>query len=108
MIERSRLLADLDRKGLGMWTRTGRSVTNKLTRGAIAGLVCAGSAVVAVPATAATPGCTQLCIQVYSAKYGSPTNPRFVETVYGGTAAVGTPAILAPPSSTNPAGDIIV
>jgi hypothetical protein len=31
-----------------------------------------------------------------------------VETVYSGTAAVGTPAVLAPPSTSNPAGDIIV
>jgi hypothetical protein len=31
-----------------------------------------------------------------------------VETVYGGTAAVGTPMVLAPPSTTDPAADIIV
>src|SRR5215218_4032821 len=92
-----------------MWTRTSTSLKNKLTIATMAGLLlCAASAVAEVPANAATPECSPHCIQVYSARYGSPTKPRFVETVYGGTAAVGTPAILAPPSTTNPAGDIIV
>jgi hypothetical protein len=91
-----------------MSTRTGVSMKDKLTIGAIAGVLCAAGAVAAAPVNAATVGCKPHCIQVYSARYGSPTNPRFVETVYGGTAAVGTPAILAPPSTTDPAGDIIV
>jgi hypothetical protein len=80
----------------------------KLMRGAVSGLLCAAGAVVAVPADAATPECEPHCIQVYSARYGTPTNPRFVETVYGGVAAVGMPMILARPSTTDPAGDIIV
>lgn len=91
-----------------MWTRTSTSLKYKLTIATMAGLLCAAGAVAEVPANAATPECSPHCIQVYSARYGSPTNPRFVETVYGGTAAVGTPTILAPPSTTNPAGDIIV
>ncbi|MGY2700947.1 hypothetical protein ACVW2K_000531 [Nocardioides sp. HB32] len=91
-----------------MWTTTGMSTKNKLTLGAMGGVLCAAGALAAVPANAATPGCAPHCIQVFSARYGSPTDPRFVETVYRGTAAVGTPAILAPPSTTDPAGDIIV
>jgi hypothetical protein len=91
-----------------MWTRTDISMKYKLMLGAIAGLVCAAGVVKAAPANAATPGCHPNCIQVFSAKLGTAENPRFVETVYGGTAAVGTPAILAPPSTTDPAGDIIV
>ncbi|HEX2577829.1 MAG TPA: hypothetical protein VHK88_15870 [Aquihabitans sp.] len=74
----------------------------------VSGLLCAAGAVVAVPADAATPECEPRCIQVYSAKYGTPTDPAFVETVYGGEAAVGMPMILARPSTTEPAGDIIV
>src|SRR3954471_5303567 len=97
-----------DPEGSGMWTRTGMSTKNKLTLGAMGGVLCAAGALAAVPANAATPGCAPHCIQVFSARYGTPTDPRFVETVYRGTAAVGTPAILAPPSTTDPAGDIIV
>lgn len=95
-----------------MRTRTSKWTTSKRAVGAMAGLVCAAGALTAIPAntpaSAATPGCGPRCVQVYSARYGSPTDPRFVETVYGGTAAVGTPAVLAPPSTTDPAGDIMV
>ena len=62
------------------------------------GLSAAGT----LPATAATPQCGPHCIQVVSAKF-----PGFVETVFQGVATVGQPTIVAPPSSSNPAGDLI-
>ena len=89
-------------------TRSATALKTKLTIGAVAGLLCTAGALTAAPAGAATSQCGPRCIQVFSAKYGTASDPRFVETVAGGTAAVGTPAILAAPSSTNAAGDIIV
>jgi hypothetical protein len=59
------------------------------------------------PATAATPQCGPNCIQIFSAKFGTNANPNFVETVFQGVARVGQPTILARPSSSNPAGDLI-
>jgi len=91
-----------------MSIRTGISTRSKLTTGAMALALCGAGAVVAAPAQAVTPECRGHCIQVFSARYGTPADPGFVETVQSGTAAVGAPAILAPPSATDPAGDIIV
>ena len=62
----------------------------------------------ALPATAATPQCGPHCIQVFSAKFGTSADPGFVETVFQGVGTVGQPTIVAPPSSTDPAGDLIV
>lgn len=67
------------------------------------GLAAAGTA----PATAATPQCGAGCIQIFSAKFGTNANPGFVETVFRGIAAAGQPTIVAPPSSSDPAGDLI-
>jgi hypothetical protein len=58
-------------------------------------------------ASAATPQCGPNCIQIFSAKFGTNANPNFVETVFQGVARVGQPTILARPSSSNPAGDLI-
>jgi hypothetical protein len=90
-----------------MWTRTGTSTRIALT-GALAGALGVAGAVASLPANAATTDCGPHCIQVFSAKYGTSADPMFVESVYRGTAEVGAPAILASPSTTNPAGDIIV
>jgi hypothetical protein len=68
------------------------------------GLSTAGT----LPATAATPQCGPHCIQVFSAKFGTNATPTFVETVLQGVATAGQPTIVAPPSSSNPAGDLIV
>src|SRR3954453_6017814 len=90
-----------------MRIRTGTTMRTKVT-GALAGALCVAGAVAALPANAATTDCGPHCIQVFSAKYGTSGDPVFVESVYRGIAAVGVPAILARPSATNPAGDIIV
>jgi hypothetical protein len=58
-------------------------------------------------ASAATPQCGPRCIQIFSAKFGTYANPNFVETVFRGVGTAGQPTILARPSSSNPAGDLI-
>jgi hypothetical protein len=68
------------------------------------GLVTAG----AVSADAATPKCGPNCVQIFSAKFGTPTNPAFVETVFRGVARAGVPTGLSRVSGTDPAGDLIV
>jgi hypothetical protein len=65
------------------------------------------STVGTLPATAATPQCGPHCIQIFSAKFGTNANPNFVETVFRGVGKAGQPTILARPSSSNPAGDLI-
>jgi hypothetical protein len=77
---------------------------------AAATLTVAGglSAVGTLPATAATPQCGPHCIQVFSAKFVTNGNPNFVETVFQGVGTVGQPTIVAPPSNSSPAGDLIV
>jgi hypothetical protein len=67
------------------------------------------AAVETAPATAATPQCRAVagCIQIFSAKFGTNANPGFVETVFRGIAAAGQPTIVAPPSSSGPAGDLV-
>jgi hypothetical protein len=84
---------------------------NKYKRlAALATLALTGTlsvAATAVPAGAATPACGEHCIEVYSTLFGTEANPRFVETVFHGTARVGQPTVLAPSSSANPASDLI-
>ena len=70
---------------------------------AASGLAAAGTA----PATAATPQCGPHCIQIFSAKFGTNGSPNFVETVFHGVGTAGQPTIVAPPSSSDPAGDLI-
>lgn len=59
-------------------------------------------------AGAATPQCGPHCIQVFSAEFGTPASPNFVESVFLGIPLVGVPTILRAPSSSDPAGDMIV
>jgi hypothetical protein len=66
------------------------------------------STLAAVPASAATAQCGASCIQVYSAKYATPTSLGFVETVFLGIAVRGVPTEVRPASSSNPAEDLIV
>jgi hypothetical protein len=60
------------------------------------------------PASAATPQCGASCIEVYSAKYATPTSLGFVETVLLGIPVRGVPTEVRPASSSNPAEDLIV
>jgi hypothetical protein len=48
----------------------------------------------ALPASAATTQCGQACIQIFSAKFGTPAQPTFIETVFLGIPAPGVPTIL--------------
>jgi hypothetical protein len=80
---------------------------------AAAGLTLAGGACTAgaLSASAATPQCSAVnnsCVEVYSMKYGTPTNLGFVETVLSGIPVRGVPTIVSPASSSNPAEDLIV
>ncbi|MET8767211.1 hypothetical protein [Streptomyces sp. NPDC004658] len=76
---------------------------------AVAALTAAGGLATAgtVAADAATAGCGDRCIQVYSARYGTATHPRLVETVHRGVAEAGRPTVMRPVSTTDPAGDIV-
>ena len=85
------------------------SIKTKVLAAAATLTVAGGlSTVGTLPATAATPQCGPRCIQVFSAKFITNGSPDFVETVFQGVGAVGQPTIVAPPSSTDPAGDLIV
>lgn len=66
------------------------------------------STLAAAPASAATPQCGASCIEVYSAKYATPTSLGFVETVLLGIPVRGVPTEVRPASSSNPAEDLIV
>jgi hypothetical protein len=68
------------------------------------GLSTAGT----LSAGAATPQCGPHCVQIFSAKFGTPANPGYVETVSRGIAKAGVPTGLRPVSSHKPAGDLIV
>lgn len=70
--------------------------------------VCGTGAATALPASGATPQCGASCIEIFSAEFGTPASPNFVETVFHGVAAAGVPTILHPPSNHDPAGDLIV
>ena len=85
------------------------SIKTKVLAAAAALTVAGGlSTVGTLPATAATPQCGPHCIQVFSAKFITNGSPDFVETVFQGVGTVGQPTIVAPPSNTDPAGDLIV
>jgi hypothetical protein len=84
------------------------SITSKVLAAAATLAVAGGlSTVGTLPAGAATPQCGPHCIQIFSAKFGTNANPGFVETVFQGVAAAGQPTIVARPSSSDPAGDLI-
>ena len=79
--------------------------------GAAATLTIVGgglSTVGTVPADAATLQCGSHCIEVFSPRFGTPTQPNFVETALGGAAKLGRPAVLYGASNSNPAEDWIV
>lgn len=85
------------------------SIRNKLfTAAATLVLFFAASAAASLPAGAATPQCGPHCIQVFSAKFGTPTSPQFVESAFRGLPVAGVPTILARASRSNPAGDMVV
>src|SRR5512135_368383 len=84
------------------------SITSKVLAAAATLAVAGGlSTAGTLPASAATPQCGPHCIQIFSAKFGTNANPGFVETVFHGVAQAGQPTILARPSNSNPAGDLI-
>jgi hypothetical protein len=68
------------------------------------GLSTAGT----VAASAATPQCGNACVEVYSAKFATPTSLGFVETVFLGIPLRGVPTIVQRASSSNPAEDLII
>jgi hypothetical protein len=68
------------------------------------GLSTAGT----LSASAATPQCGNACVEVYSAKFATPTSLGFVETVFLGIPLRGVPTIVRQASSSNPAEDLIV
>ncbi|MGW2700135.1 hypothetical protein [Streptomyces sp. NPDC001340] len=70
-------------------------------------LVGGMTSVGALSASAATPQRGQHCIDIYSKKLGTADNPRFVETVYLGTAKAGQPTVLHRADSSNPAEDFL-
>jgi|tagenome__1003787_1003787.scaffolds.fasta_scaffold19933417_1 hypothetical protein len=72
------------------------------------GVVFGAGAVASLPAAAATPQCGPHCVQVFSAEFGTATSPNFVESVFLGLPVAGVPTILRRPSSSNPAGDMII
>ena len=85
------------------------SIKRKMLAAAATLTVAGGlSTVGTLSATAATPQCGPHCIQIFSAKFGTKAHPNFVESVFQGIATAGQPTIVAPPSSSDPAGDLIV
>jgi hypothetical protein len=85
------------------------SVKSKVLAATAAALSIVGGASVAgtLSANAATPQCGPKCIEVFSPRFGMPTEPNFIESVRHGVAEVGQPAILGRASSSNPAGDLM-
>jgi hypothetical protein len=82
---------------------------SKVLAAAAAATLAGGlSAVGTVAASAATPQCGQSCLEVYSAKFATPTSLGFVETVFLGIPLRGVPTEVSPASSSNPAEDLIV
>ena len=66
------------------------------------------SAVGTVSSSAATPQCGPHCIEVFSPRFGTADQPKFVETARGGVSRLGAAAILYSASSSNPAEDWVV
>jgi len=88
------------------------SVKSKILA-AVAALTVAGGlgAAGTLPASAATPGCSQngnACIQIFSKVFGTYASPGFVESVFLGLPFAGVPTILQRASSSDPAGDMII
>lgn len=69
----------------------------------VGGLTAAG----ALSASAATERCGGHCIDIYSKKFGTADDPRFVETVYKGVAKAGRPTVLHRADSSDAAEDFL-
>jgi hypothetical protein len=66
------------------------------------------SAVGTTVASAATPQCSNGCVEVYSAKYATATSLGWVETVFLGIPLRGVPTEVRPARGSNPAEDLII
>ena len=66
------------------------------------------STMATLAAGAATPQCGNACVEVYSAKFATPTSLGVVETVFLGIPLRGVPTEVRPASSSNPAEDLII
>ena len=85
------------------------SIKNKaLAAAAVLTLAGGLSTMGTVAASAATPQCGNACVEVYSAKFATPTSLGVVETVFLGIPLRGVPTVVRPASSSNPAEDLIV
>jgi hypothetical protein len=85
------------------------SVRQKIVTVAATLTLAGGLSTVGPPlAGAATAQCAPHCVQIFSAKFGTAADPRFVETVFLGIPAAGVPTGLQRVSSKHPAGDFIV
>jgi len=85
------------------------SIKNKvLAAAAVLALAGGLSTIGTVAASAATPQCGNACVEVYSAKFATPTSLGVVETVFLGIPLRGVPTVVRPASSSNPAEDLIV
>ena len=62
-------------------------------------VACGLSTVGTLPASAATPQCGNACVDVYSAKFATPTSLGFVETVFLGIPLRGVPTEVRPASN---------
>lgn len=84
------------------------SVRNKMLAAATTVILAGGlGAAGELSANAATPGCGDGCIQIYSAAFGTSAQPNLVETVYRGVARTGQPTVMQPVSTSSAAGDIV-
>jgi hypothetical protein len=85
------------------------SIKTKVVAAAAALTVAGGlSTAGTLPVSAATTQCGSACIQIFSAKFGTYTNPGFIESVFLGNPVAGVPTILHRASSSDPTGDFIV
>jgi hypothetical protein len=74
----------------------------------VVALVISGvTAIVTVPASAATSACGPTCLSVFSPELGTYAHPNFVEHVFGGVASVGQPTGLNQASGSDPSEDFI-
>jgi hypothetical protein len=79
-----------------------------LAAGATLTVACGLSTAGMSSVSAATAQCGPHCIEIFSARFGTPEHPAFVETVFHGIPAAGVPTGLHRVSSNDPAEDLIV
>jgi pimeloyl-ACP methyl ester carboxylesterase len=84
-------------------SKTRKAIASAALLSAATGLYGAST----LTAHAATPACGPGCLEVFSPRFGTASNPRFVETVLGGSAKTGTPLVLGRASDSSTASDII-